>query len=207
MTIDPTGAAASGLFDRIKNILLTPQAEWDKIAGEPADVNKIYMGYVLPLAVFAAVCGFIGMAFIGVFGWRVGIVPGLIGAIVQAAMGIVSVLIMAFIANALAPTFGSRQDMGQAHKLAAYGSTAFFVAGVFSIFPPLAILALVGLYSFALIYIGMPRVMGTPQDKRAGYLIALIVIAIVIGIVLNMVVGRVLLMVPGYTPPNPFASY
>jgi hypothetical protein len=167
-------------------------------------VSKLYTGYVLPLSVFSALCGFIGMAFIGVLGWRVGIVPGLIAAIIQAAMGVVSVVVMAFITNALAPTFGSRQDMGQAHKLAAYGCTAFFLAGVFAIFPPLAILALAGLYSFALIYIGMPRLMGTPADKRVGYLAAIIVIAIVVGIVLNMVVGRVLLMVPGYSPPNPF---
>jgi hypothetical protein len=204
MTTDPTGAAGSGLIDRIKNILLTPQAEWDRIASEPADVNKIYLGYVLPLAAFAALCGFIGMTLIGVMGWRVGIVPGLIGAIIQAAMGLVSVFIIAFVANALAPTFGSRQDMGQAHKLAAYGSTAFFLAGVFAIFPPLAILALVGLYSFALIYIGLPRLMGTPEDKRIGYLATIIIIAIVVGIVLNLVIGQVLLMVPGYRPPNPF---
>jgi hypothetical protein len=204
MTIDPTGAASSGLIDRIKNILLTPRAEWDKIAVEPADVNKIYMGYVLPLSVFSALCGFVGMAFIGVLGWRVGLVPGLIGAIIQTAMGVVSVFVMAFIANALAPTFGSRQDMGQAHKLAAYGCTAFFVAGVFALFPPLGILAIVGLYSFALIYIGLPRVMATPEDKRVGYLATIIIIAIVVGIVLNVVLGRVLMMVPGYAPPNPF---
>jgi Mn2+/Fe2+ NRAMP family transporter len=144
------------------------------------------------------------MAFIGVLGWRVGLVPGLIGAIIQAAMGVVSVFVMAFIANALAPTFGSRQDMGQAHKLAAYGCTAFFVAGVFALFPPLGILAIVGLYSFALIYIGLPRVMATPEDKRVGYLATIIIIAIVVGIVLNVVLGRVLMMVPGYAPPNPF---
>ncbi|MGQ0531737.1 MAG: Yip1 family protein [Caulobacteraceae bacterium] len=204
MTTEPTGAASSGLIDRIKNILLTPQAEWDRISSEPADVNKIYLGYVLPLAAFAALCGFIGMTLIGVLGWRVGIVPGLIGAVIQTAMGLVSVFVIAFIANALAPTFGSRQDMGQAHKLAGYGCTAFFVAGVFAIFPPLAILAIVGLYSFALIYIGLPRIMGTPVDKRIGYLATIIIIAIVVGIVLNVIVTQVLLMVPGYRPPNPF---
>lgn len=204
MTMDPTGAAASGLIERAKNILLTPQAEWQKIAAEPADVNKIYTGYVLPLAAFAAVCGFIGMAFIGVLGWRVGLVPGLIGAVIQTVMGLASVFVLAFITNALAPSFGSRQDMGQAHKLAAYGSTAFFVAGVFAIFPPLGILALAGLYSFALIYIGLPRLMGTPEDKRLVYLIVIIVVAIVVGFVLNMVVAQVMLMVPGYTAPNPF---
>lgn len=205
MTIDPTNAGSAGLVDRVKNIILTPQAEWERIAPEPADVQKIYTGYVLPLAVFAALCGFIGMTMIGVLGWRIGIVPGVINMILQVCVGVASVFILAFILNALAPSFGSRQDIGQAHKLAAYGSTAFFVAGVFAIFPPLGILALAGLYSFALIYIGMPRLMGTPEDKRIIYLIVVILVAIVVQFVLGLIVSQLMLMVPGYAPPNPFA--
>jgi Yip1 domain len=204
MTIDPTNAGGAGLVDRAKNIILTPAAEWDRIAAEPADVQKIYTGYVLPLAAFSALCGFIGAAFIGVLGWRIGIVPGLVQAILQTALALCSVFVLAFIINALASSFGSRADTGQAHKLAAYGSTAFFLAGVFGIFPPLAILSLVGLYSFALIYIGMPRLMGTPEDKRIVYLIVVIVVAIVVQLVLGTIVGSLMLMVPGYAPPNPF---
>lgn len=204
MTIDPQNASSAGLIDRIKNIILTPQAEWDRIAPEPADVQKIYIGYVLPLALFSALCGFIGMSVFGVLGWRIPLVPGLIGVAVQVALSLCSVFVLAFVANALASSFGSRQDMGQAHKLAAYGSTAFYLAGVFSLFPPLSILALVGLYSFALIYIGLPRVMGTPEDKRVIYLISIIVVAIIVQLILGTIVGAIMAMVPGYAPPNPF---
>ena len=51
MTIDPqnAGGAAAGMVERVKNILLTPQAEWDRIAAEPSDLNKLYVGYALPL--------------------------------------------------------------------------------------------------------------------------------------------------------------
>jgi acetyl-CoA C-acetyltransferase len=45
-------------------------------------------------------------------------------AISKIVMGFITLFITAFIANALAPTFGSKQDMGQAHKLIVYGSTA-----------------------------------------------------------------------------------
>src|SRR5262245_19860553 len=158
MTIDPNlGAAAPALIDRIKNILLTPQSEWDRIAAEPADVNKLYMGYVLPLAALSAICTFIGMSIFGIMGFRIGIVPGAVTAVVQVLMALVGVFVLAFVTNALAPTFGSQQDMGQAHKLAAYSSTAGFLAGVFTLFPPLSMLAIVGLYSLALLYIGLPR--------------------------------------------------
>jgi len=66
MTTTPTSAGSSGLVDRAKNILLQPKAEWDRIAAEPADTNKMYMGYLLPLLVIGAVCAFIGMSLIGI---------------------------------------------------------------------------------------------------------------------------------------------
>ncbi len=187
MTVDPTNASAANIIERAKNILLQPQTEWDRIAGEPADVGKIYIGYVLPLAALAAICGFIGMSVFGIMGIRFGLVPGLIGAILQVVLGLAGVFVLAFITNALAPSFGSQQDMGQAHKLAAYGSTAGFLGGVFAIFPPLAILGIVGLYSLALIYLGLPRLMKTPEDKRAVYFIVIILVAIVVWIVIGAV--------------------
>jgi hypothetical protein len=61
------------LIDRVKNILITPQKEWDVIKGEQPNISGIVTGYVLPLAGAAAVAAFIGYAFIGVsfgFGFR-----------------------------------------------------------------------------------------------------------------------------------------
>lgn len=198
MTVDPTstGSASTGLIDRVKNILLTPQAEFERIAAEPADVNKIYIGYVLPLVALAAICGFIGMSFIGIsaFGvaYKTPLIAGIVGLVLRVVTGLAGVYIVAMIANALAPSFGSQQDMGKAHQLAAYGSTAGFVASVFAIFPPLGILGILGLYSLVLYYVGLPRLMKTPEDKRIGYVATLIVIAIVVWIVIGVVVGSVL---------------
>lgn len=203
MTVDPNpGASAPGLVDRIRNILLSPQSEWDRISNEPADVSKLYMGYVLPLAALSAICGFVGMTMFGVMGFRVGIVPGLVEAILRVISMMVGVFLLAFISNALAPSFGSQQNIGQAHKLAAYSFTAAFLAGVFMLFPPLMMLALVGLYSFVLLYLGLPRLMKTPEDKRIGYFITIIVVCIVVAIVLNFVVGSLIRMVPGVSTPG-----
>ncbi len=120
---------------------------------------------------------------------RVPIVSGAVGAVIQVITGMAGVYVLALITNALAPTFGSTQDQGQAHKLAVYGSTASFLASVFAIFPPIAMLSILGLYSLALIFIGLPRLMKTPEDKRVGYLATIIVVAIVVGIVMGAVVG------------------
>jgi hypothetical protein len=202
MTTDPMLAGSPGLVDRIKNILLQPATEWDRIAAEPADVSKLYTGYLLPLAVLAALCAFVGMSLIGVMGFRVGLVPGLVSAVIQVVMALVGVFVLAFVTNALAPTFGSQQDMGQAHKLAVYSSTAGLLAGVFMILPPLAILGIVGLYSFVLLYIGLPRLMKTPEDKRIGYFVTIIIVCIVVGVVLNTLMLTARGMIPGYGAPG-----
>jgi hypothetical protein len=209
MTIDPANAGAPSLIERAKNILLQPKAEWDRIAGEPVNVGALYTGYVLPLAAIAAICSFIGLSVVGasLFGvsYRVPMVAGAVSAVIQVVMGLVGVYVMAMITNALAPNFGSVQDQGQAHKLAAYGCTAGFLAGVFAIFPPLGILGILGLYSLVLIYLGLPRLMKTPDDKRVGYFITIIVVMIVVYIVIGMVVGAVQRSIggvpgaPGYT--------
>lgn len=207
MTIDPTNAGANGLVDRAKNILLTPKAEWEKIAAEPFDLPKLYTGYVVPLAALAAVCGFIGMSLVGMsaFGmsYRVPIVTGIVQAVVQIALSTAMVYVMALVTNALAPNFGSQQDVERAHKLAAYGCTAGFLAGVFAILPPLALLGLVGLYSLYLIYVGLPVMMKTPQDKVIGYVVVIVLVTIVIGVVVNLVLGTILNAVGlGVRPPG-----
>lgn len=195
MTTTPTSAASSGLVDRVKNILLTPKAEWARIGPEPADVGKLYIGYALPLLLLAAICSFIGMAFVGLpFLGRLPIMWALTDAISKVVMGFITLWVTAFIANALAPTFGSKQDMGQAQKLVVYGSTAGILAGVLAIFPPLAMLAIVGgIYSIVLIYMGLPATMGTPQDKQVAYVAVLIIACIVVFMVLGYIVGMLML--------------
>jgi hypothetical protein len=194
MTIDPTGAAASGLVDRVKNILLTPKAEWAKIAAETPDQNKLFVGYALPLLALAAICSFIGMTMIGLpFIGRVSMVWGVTQAIMNVGIGLVSLFVTSIIANALAPSFGSRQDMGRAQQLVVYGSTAGIVAGVLAIFPPLSMLSIIGgIYSIVLMYFGLPAVMNTPTDKQVLYLVVLILACIVVFWVLFWVVGIIM---------------
>ena len=183
MTIDPQnvgGATAAGIIERAKNIILTPAAEFERIDAEPADVNKIYMGYALPLVVLGAICTFIGLSVIGVsaFGvsYKVPIVTGAVLAVLRVVLGLVGLYLMAMITNALAPNFGSQPNMGKAHQFAVYGATAGLLAGVFSIIPALGILGLVGLYSFYLWFVGLGKLMKTPDDKRIIYLIVIIVL-------------------------------
>jgi hypothetical protein len=195
MTIIEPGPTA-GLVERVRNILLRPGAEWDKIATERASLQTLLSSYILPLALIAAIASFIGMSVFGIGGFgfsvRIPIVAGALSALLQLVMSLVGVWALGLIINMLAPNFGSTQDEVRANQLSAYSATAGLVGSFAMILPALSILALVGaIYSLVLLYIGLPRMMRTPEDKRIGYFVTIIVIAIVAGIVAGTVLGAV----------------
>jgi hypothetical protein len=184
----------AALIARVQRILLSPATEWDTIAGEAADVQKIYMSYVGPLVIAAALVGAVALMS---FGFGFGLVLQL--AITQIVLGLISVYVVAFVINALAPTFGATADMGQAFKLAAYSPTGSWIGGLFVIVPVLGgIVAIVGaLYSLYLFYVGLPKLMRPPQDKVLIYTLSIIGVMIVIYIVIGAITSS---MMPSMTP-------
>jgi hypothetical protein len=188
------------LIDRAKNIMVTPKTEWDVIAAEATPQKDLITGYVLPLAAVAAVAGFISAVVIGtsvpMLGTaRASVVGGLVGAILQLVMAVVGVFIMAFIIDALAPTFGGTKSMPQAFKVAAYSYTPVWVFAIPAMIPYLGVLiGLLGIvFAVYLLYLGLPRLMRSPQDKAAGYTAVVVVVGIVVGFVVALVISLVTL--------------
>lgn len=178
------------LIQRVKDILLKPKDTWPTIAGEPGDAAAIYKDYLIYLALVPAVAGFIGMSLIGFggfgFSMRVPVVSGLVSMIVGYVLSLVAVFVLGLIANALAPTFGGIKDPVSALKLVAYGSTAGFVGGAFSLIPSLSMLGLLAsLYSIYLIFTGVPVLMKCPPEKAMPYTAVLIVCGIVAMVILG----------------------
>jgi hypothetical protein len=177
------------LIDRAKNIIVTPKSEWDVIAGEATPTQQLIVGYVLPLAGAAAIAGFIGSAlFLGFFGGALGIGASLVAAIIHVVMAVVSVFVIGFIVDALAPTFSGQKNFDQAVKLVAYAYTPGWVFGLLAIIPFLGWLAALvgGIYGIYLLYLGLPKLMKSPEDKSVPYLIVVIVCAIVLWVVIAM---------------------
>jgi len=178
------------LADRVQSILLKPKTTWPVIAAESADVASIYTGYVAILAAIPAIAAFIGLTLVGVgaFGvsYHMPIVTGVLRMVVGYVLSLVMVFVLALIVNALAPTFGGTKNQIQALKLVAYGSTAGFVGGIFSLIPSLSILGLLAaLYSIYLIYTGIAVLMRCPPEKAGVYTAVVIVCAIVAGVILG----------------------
>jgi hypothetical protein len=193
------------LITRAKAILLSPKTEWGVIDSEQATIGSLYTGYVMPLAAIPAVAGFIGWGFIGVSGYRWGMGFAITMSVVQYAVALVSTFVLALIIDALAPTFGGQKSQIQALKVAAYSSTASWVVGIFMILPALGWLAILGLYSLYLLFLGLPRLMKAPQEKAMGYTAVVIVCAIVLYVVVGGITATFLPRpglggLPGLTP-------
>ena len=184
-------ASAPGLLARVKNIVLAPKSEWPVIAPEPTTVSQLYVGYVMPLAVLAALLGFVRMSVLGVStafggGFRMPIGSGLAYTAMVFVSALIGVFIVGFIINALAPTFGGQRDQRQALKVAAYSLTPAMLSSVLALSPILATLLqlLAGLYGIYVLYLGLPVVMQSPQEKSFGYTVSVVICTILLGVVL-----------------------
>ena len=112
-------------------------------------------------------------------------------AITSYVMTIIGIFVLAWVINALAPTFNATQSMPQAIKVAAYSATAAWIAGIFNVLPALMILAAIGgLYSLYLCWIGLPILMKAPAEKATTYVIVVIIVLVIIYVVIGSIAGR-----------------
>ncbi|HEX2723216.1 MAG TPA: Yip1 family protein [Gemmatimonadaceae bacterium] len=183
------------LVSRVKGILTNPRQEWAVIDAEPLNVGEVLVGYVLPLAAIGPIASIIGWSTFGFGGlFRASIGSLIAMACVTFVLTIVGVFVTSWVINALAPTFGATQSMPQAMKVAIYSSTAAWVAGIFNIFPALAILALIGaLYSLYLFFVGLPMLMKAPSDKATTYTVVVIIAVMVIYFIVGSIAGRMVM--------------
>ena len=109
------------------------------------------------------------------------------------------VLVVAFIADLLAPSFDGRKNFNQALKLTGYSLTAAWIAGVFVIIPGVGwLIVLIGtLYTLYLFFLGTQVMMKVPEQKAIGYTVVVVVVAIIVSFVIGMFQSAMLGRGPG----------
>jgi hypothetical protein len=184
------------LINRVKNILVTPKTEFVTIESENIAHSKLFISYVLPLALIPAICSFIGFGLIGqsYFGVRIASMEwGIRQAIVQFIAMAGGAYITAFIINALAESNGAVKNLNNAFALVAYAYTPVCVAGVLLIIPALSlVVSLAGIYSLYLLYVGLQPVMKSPAEKTSGYFVVSLIATIVVFGILSFGLAAVL---------------
>ena len=173
------------LLERVKKILLQPAEEWAVIDKESGTAVDLYKSYIIPLAAIGPIASIIGLSVIGVGlpmggSYRVSLMSAIAHAVTAFVLALVGTYVLALIIDALAPTFLGVKNDFQALKVAAYSSTAAWLAGIFSLIPALAFLQILALYSVYLLYLGLPVLMKAPQEKALPYTGVVIIAAIVI---------------------------
>jgi hypothetical protein len=188
------GGAAPPLLERLKNILLSPRSEWERIATESSSIGALYVGYAFPLLIAVALLSFVHLCVIGTttfFGGtlRMPMTFGLTSALFTVIMGAVGLALLSWIINMLAPTFGAQRQLRQAFKVAVYTATPSAAASVFALLPGLGtLLGLVAaLYGIYVLYLGLVPVMQTPKERAVGYTATIIIVTIVLSILLGVV--------------------
>lgn len=200
----PVGSTPpKGLIERITGILLSPKTEWGVIEGEASTVQSIYIPYVVLLAAIGPIAGLIGQQLIGIsvggYSFKLPIAVSLVSSVLGYVLGLAAVYIAALVIDALAPTFKGEKNFLNALKVAAYAWTPAWLTGILAIIPQLAILGLIGvLYSFYLLYLGLPRLMKVKEDQAIGYVGVVIFIQFVILAIVYVIVGQVVSAM--YTP-------
>jgi len=172
------------LVERVKAILLQPKSEWPVIERESGDAGYLFTNYVCIVSAIPAVCSFIGTVIAGL-----GIVGGMMYAVVTYVLGLVGVFVMAYVIDFLAGTFNGQKNLDNAMKVSAYAPTAAWVAGVFNIIPALSVLGILGLYSVYLLHTGIVALMKPPEGKAIIYTIAVIVCLFVVYLVVFSIIG------------------
>ena len=186
------------LVDRAKNMILQPKQEWELIDREEYEVKDIFTNYVMILVAIPAVAGFLGYAIVPLGGYLskygIPIPAGIAHMVLDYLFGLGSVYVLALIIDGFAPTFGGEKNFLQAMKLAAFSSTAAWLAGIFFILPALHILYLLAIYSLYLLYLGLPLLMNVHEDNHTPYFATIAVLSLVMHVVLRALTA---LTIPG----------
>ncbi|MEN7536338.1 Yip1 family protein [Aurantiacibacter flavus] len=188
MSDNPVQSGPSPILARAKGILMAPAAEWQAIAGESDSPKDVFLRYVVPLAAIGPVAAFIGGQVFGYgalgFTYRPSLMTGITTLITSYVMALVSVWLVAFVANFLSPKFGGKDDYPAAFRLVAYAMTASMVGGIVGLLPALSVIGLLfAIYSLYLFYKGAVPVMGVAPDKLPVFTIATVVAAFVISLI------------------------
>ena len=191
----PPPPTRQGLLARIVAILLKPSETWDVIADDTDSFQAVFTGYVMPLAAIGPVCRAIGGSLVGTGGYggsRVAWLWSILAGVIDYALSLGMVCVLALVINALAPSFDGRKDRLRAFKLAAYAGTAGYLAGIVGLVPILWPLGLIGLYNIYLVYAGLPWLMRNPAARSLVYTAVVAVCGLVMALFVAAVASHLM---------------
>jgi Yip1 domain len=153
------------LMSRVKGIILTPQKEWETIETERTSAFDLYRNYIAILALIPPFASFFGSWLFGLRGLHPLFGAGLFRAVVQYALSLPALFLVAFVISMAAPYFDGKSDDRRALALAAYSYTPAWLAALFGVVPGLRFLDVLGFYGIYVFSLGLTRMLRVPKDN------------------------------------------
>jgi|GEM_PF-4730655 hypothetical protein len=186
------------LINRVKSLFTNPEDFWDDLLSLPDDLGVLLVPHVLALAAIPAIASFLGTLIGGAsMAGQAGIVGRLVGfalvtLVLEYAFTIGTWIALGMILDALAPSFEARRDFQQSMKLATGTMSPLWLGALLYLTssPLLGLLGTLGGLGYGgyVLYLGLPRANGTPDEKRIPYVAS--AIGILVGLVLLIGVVR-----------------
>lgn len=186
--MEATGETHGGLPQRALAMLLSPYEEWQAIARESRSARSILLGYVIPLAVLGPIAGFLGNLLFGadqLSSFEPDTHVSILMAVASFIIMMLAALALTIMVYWLAPRFGGISDKLSAFKLVAYGTTAAWLASLFSFVPFLGFFNLLGLYSLYLYYAGARPIMQIPHGRILSFSAVVMACALLLSLMIS----------------------
>lgn len=163
------------IIERVKNLIISPDKEWDAIKQEDKNVMQVFTTFVVPMLIIPCAAVFIGLSFVGykvIFFTVKGVEFGIRYAIVLGAVQIITYFAGTYILDALTTTFKGQRNVNRSAQLVGFSMTAVFVAGIFLVIPSLYALTLLGsLYAFYIMFTGLPKLLQPAEDQKLAFFV------------------------------------
>jgi hypothetical protein len=180
-------------------LVVSPAREWVAIAGDRESWGAVALRHVVPLSALLAAAWMIGrLLFPADLATWESTPPARVPEAVARGGAIAFLGSVAWVAAlaggfcAAAPMFGARRDWARSWKVAAYGTTPVWLAGVMLIKPVLVGLLLVAMLQCSyLYYAGLQAVVGVRQSAAAEYVGLVLFLALILSTLLGGLIATV----------------
>jgi len=189
-------------------LLVRPSAQWRTVAELPESSFRTLILYPCLLAILPAVAWYYGTSRVG---WSIGDQGEAVRLTVESARQISvlfylamlgAVAVIGYFVHWMSDTYGAASTITKGIVIAGLTSTPLFISGLVGFYPVLWIDLLIGVaavsWSVYLLYLGIPIVMGIPEER--GFLFSSAVVGVALVILICMMVGTVILWEFGAAP-------
>ncbi len=186
----------SEFLSRIRGLMFSPAAEFDRIAAEPTTVVVLVRRFLLPLALLTPIATIVGMNLFDVAwdvgnGYRVPKERIFNVGVANFAFEILSVLLAGLIFFLLTKVDRNERSLIRSMNVAVYGAVPLLLSGALLFVPINVIICMVAmLHTFVLYWIGVQKVMYIRPVNAALFVALSMIVLLAVSTLLGALVAK-----------------